>query len=164
MTSRFGQNPARVAKSRKIEKVSVASTATLRHLRSSAQKTRLVIDQIRGRRVDEARALLRASKKAVARDLLKLLTSAVANTENLPGGAGMLDADELFVTRAEVGQGPVLKRIQPAPMGRAFPIHKRTCHVTLELGTLGAAKAPAKRGGRRRTNPSSPAPGAAATS
>jgi len=150
VSARFGQNPDRVAKARKGAKVSVASSATLRYLRSSAQKTRLVVDQIRGRRVDEARALLRASKKAVARDLLKLLTSAVANTENAPGGAGMLDAEELYVTRAEVGEGPALKRIQPAPMGRAFPIQKRTCHVTFELGTLGTTQPAPKRRANRR--------------
>ena len=159
MTTRFGQNQAKVKKARHADKVNVASSATLRYLRASAQKTRLVVDQIRGRRVDEARALLRASNKAVARDLLKLLTSAVANTENSPGG-GMLDAEELYVTRAEVGQGPVLKRIQPAPMGRAFPIHKRTCHVTFELGTLGAAQPAPRRRTRRTTTNTAGAPAA----
>lgn len=161
MTARFGDHPDRVKKAVAGSKASIASTATLRYLRSSAQKTRLVIDQIRGRRVDEARALLRVSKKAVARDVLKLLTSAVANTENAPGGAGMLDAEELYVTRAEVGEGPSLKRIQPAPMGRAFPIQKRTCHITLELGTLGETRPASsrRRGGRR-----SPAAGAPAAS
>lgn len=113
--------------------VSVAGRATLRYLRAPAQKTRLVIDQIRGRKVDEAFTMLRFSKKSVAADVLKLLRSAVANTENNPDAA-MLDPDELWVTRAEVGEGPIIKRIQPQPMGRAFPIHKRQCHVTLEVG------------------------------
>jgi large subunit ribosomal protein L22 len=146
--------PARIAYARKAKKLTVVSEATLRHLRSSAQKTRLVVDQIRGRRVDEARAVLQASRKAVARDLLKLLLSAVANTENRQDLMAMLDADQLVVTRAEVGDGPVLKRIQPAPMGRAYPIRKRSCHVTLELGgippTGGAATGKAASGKRSR--------------
>ena len=117
---------------RRVE-VTLAGKATLRYLRAPAQKTRLVIDAIRGRRVDDAFAFLKTSRKSVAGDLLKLLTSAVANAENAPDAA-MVDVDELWVTRAEVGEGPVLKRIQPAPMGRAFPILKRQCHVTLEVG------------------------------
>ena len=148
MSIRPSQDPARVARARKSTALTVASLATLRYLRSSAQKTRLVVDQIRGKRVDEARALLKTSRKSVARDVLKLLMSAVANTENRPEAAGMIDQDELYVTRAEVGEGPAMKRIQPAPMGRAYPIRKRTCHVTLELGSLGAPKKPAARGGR----------------
>ena len=121
--------------SRRGRKVSQLTRGRLRYLRASAQKTRLVVDQIRGRRVDAARALLRNSRKAVARDVLKLLMSAVANTENR-AEAGLVDTDELFVTRAFVDEGPVAKRIQPAPMGRAFPILKRSCHVTIELGTI----------------------------
>jgi large subunit ribosomal protein L22 len=148
---RAGQAPARVAAARKMSQLTVASTAKMRYLGSSAQKTRLVVDMIRGHRVDEARALLRNSRKAVARDILKLLMSAVANTENAPGGAGMIEPEELFVTRAEVGEGPMQKRIQPAPMGRAFPIHKRSCHITLELGTLASVKAPVRAGRGRRT-------------
>ena len=117
--------------------VTVASTARMRYLGSSAQKTRLVVDQIRGKRVDEARAYLRSCRKSVAHDILKLLMSALANTEARPDKAAMIDADELVVTRAQVDQAPSLKRIQPAPMGRAYPILKRYCHVTIELGTLG---------------------------
>jgi large subunit ribosomal protein L22 len=139
---RQGQGPARVSRARKGGTVTVASSAKLRYLRSSAQKTRLVVDQIRGRRVDDARALLFASRKSVARDVLKLLMSALANTENRPEVMSMVDVDDLYVTRVEVGDGPVLKRIQPAPMGRAYPIHKRSCHVTIELGSLGGSPAP----------------------
>lgn len=123
----------RGARKRRAE-ILVAGRATLRYLRAPAQKTRLVIDQIRGKRVDEAFSILRFSKKSVSDDVLKLLRSAVANTENSPDAA-MIDPDELWVTRAEVGEGPLIKRIQPQPMGRAFPIHKRQCHVTLEVGT-----------------------------
>ena len=118
-------------------KVTVASSARMRYLGSSAQKTRLVVNQIRGKRVDEARAFLRNCRKSVAHDILKLLMSALANTEARPDKAAMIDADELVVTRAQVDQAPSLKRIQPAPMGRAYPILKRHCHVTIELGTVG---------------------------
>ena len=151
MSTRSGQVPARLARARKKSEVTVASSATLRHLRSSAQKTRLVVDQIRGRRVDEARALLRASRKAVAHDLEKLLRSALANTENKPEVMAMIDADELVVTRVEVGDGPMMKRTQPAPMGRAYPIRKRSCHVTIELGSIArpAARAAKPSSGRR---------------
>jgi large subunit ribosomal protein L22 len=106
--------------------------ARLRYLGTSAQKTRLVVDQIRGQQVDSAFAFLRHCKKGVAVDILKLLRSAVANTENGPEAA-MLDTADLYVSRAQVDQGPSLKRIQPAPMGRAYPILKRQCHVTIEL-------------------------------
>ena len=109
-----------------------AGRAKLRYLGTSAQKTRLVVDQIRGQQVDSAFAFLRHCKKGVAADILKLLRSAVANTENGPEGA-MLDTADLYVSRAQVDQGPSLKRIQPAPMGRAYPILKRQCHVTIEL-------------------------------
>ena len=113
----------------------------MRHLRASAQKTRLVVDVIRGMRVDDARAYLKNSIKRVARDVLKVLQSAQANTESRPEAAAMFDADDLFVTRAVVDEGPIMKRSQPAPMGRAYPIHKRTCHVTIELGSIGSAPA-----------------------
>ena len=106
----------------------------MRFLRVSAQKTRLVVDQIRGRRVDDARAYLRSCRKAVARDVYKLLMSAVANTENSERAA-LVDTEELYVTRAHVDGGPMAKRAQPAPMGRQYPIMKRHCHVTIELGT-----------------------------
>ena len=145
MSPRMSQAPARVARARKSASLTSASSATLRYVRSSAQKTRLVVNQIRGQRVDEARALLMASRKAVARHVLKLLLSAVANTENRPDVKAMADVDELYVTRVEVGDGPAMKRIQPAPMGRAYPIRKRTCHVTIELGSLGKAVATAPR-------------------
>ena len=143
MSSRMTQAPARVARARKGSTLTSASSATLRYLRASAQKTRLVVDQIRGHRVDAARAMLMASRKAVARQVLKLLQSAVANTENRPEVMAMADVDELYVTRVEVGEGPSMKRIQPAPMGRAYPIIKRTCHVSSELGSLGKTAVPA---------------------
>jgi large subunit ribosomal protein L22 len=120
----------------------VVSRARLRYLRGSAQKARLVVDQIRGKRVDEAGDLLKASPRRAARHVYKVLMSALANTENAPDAA-MIDTDDLQVVRAWVDEGPFMKRIRPAPMGRAFPIHKRTCHVTLELGTYPRRRAAA---------------------
>jgi len=114
----------------------VIARATLRYLKGSPQKTRLVANEIRGKRVDEARAYLRACRRSVAADILKLLQSAVANTESSKEAA-MVDADELRVHRILVDRGPMQKRIQPAPMGRAYGILKRTCHVTIELGSSG---------------------------
>jgi large subunit ribosomal protein L22 len=106
------------------------SKAVLKHLRSSAQKTRLVINQIRGLDVNRALAQLNESPKAVARDVSKVLRSAVANAQN---GDQRVDADTLFVSGAWVDAGPMLKRIRPATFGRAFQILKRSCHVTVEL-------------------------------
>jgi large subunit ribosomal protein L22 len=104
--------------------------ARMRYLRSSAQKTRLVVDQIRGLGVNQAVALLRESPKSAARDVVKVLRSAVANAEK---GDQRVDADTLYVSRAVVDGGPSIKRIRPATFGRAFRVLKRTCHVTLEL-------------------------------
>lgn len=107
-----------------------ASSATLRYLRSSAQKTRLVVDQIRGLDVNRALAQLDESRKAVARDVSKVVRSAVANAQK---GDQRVDADALFVGRAWVDEGPTMKRIRPATFGRAFRIMKRSCHITVEL-------------------------------
>ena len=106
------------------------SAATLRHHRGSAQKMRLVIDQIRGRNVDEALGLLRCSAKEVARPIEKLLRSAVANAVS---AEEKRDVDTLFVGEAYVGPGPSLKRVRGRAFGRAFRILHRTCHVTVKL-------------------------------
>lgn len=124
------------AKSRAKSKPQIVSTAKLRYLRGSAQKARLVVDQIRGKDAEVARSWLRNSDKAVARHVLKLLQSAIANTENAEDAT--IDVDELKVVGVWVDEGPVMKRIRPQPMGRAFPIMKRTCHVTLQLGSYPA--------------------------
>ena len=107
-------------------------TARLRYLRASPQKVRLVADQIRGKGVQEASDLLLLSKKAAARDLAKLLKSAVANAENREEG---VDVDRLFVKEVFVDGGPVFKRIRAQPMGRAFQILKRQSHITIKLDT-----------------------------
>lgn len=105
-------------------------TARLRYLQASAQKVRLVADQIRGRGVQEAANILLLSKKAAARPLSKLLKSAIANAESRDD---QLDLDRLYVKEIFVDGGPALKRIRPQPMGRAFRILKRQSHVTIKL-------------------------------
>ena len=106
------------------------ATATLRYLKVAPQKVRLVADLIRGKKVDEALSILRFTKKSSAKDLEKLLRSAVANAEN---GEAAVDADELVVSKIYVNEGPREKRIQPAPMGRAYRIQKRQAHVTVHV-------------------------------
>jgi large subunit ribosomal protein L22 len=109
----------------------LVSSATLRYLGTSAQKARLVVNLIRGRNVGEALSTLRFTKKAVASEIAGLLDSAVANAHQKRQD---IDVDRLFVHTAFVDGGPSQKRIQPAPMGRAFRILKRSCHVTIGLG------------------------------
>jgi len=99
-------------------------TAKARYVRVSPRKVRLVADQIRGHDVSEARALLNFSPRGAARDLSKLLESAVANAENQHD----LVADEL-----RVDTGPTIKRFRPRAQGRATPILKRTSHLTVAL-------------------------------
>lgn len=106
------------------------TTARLRYHRGSAQKVRLVADLIRGRGVEDAAGILARTNKAAARPLAKLLKSAVANAEHAASG---VDVDRLYVKEILVDGGPGLKRIRPAPMGRAFRILHRTSHVTIKL-------------------------------
>ena len=98
---------------------------------SSARKARLVCDHIRGKSVPEARALLAFAPRGVAKDWAKLLDSAVANAENNHELVG----DELHVKVVYADEGPTLKRFRPRAMGRATPIHKRTSHLTIMIGT-----------------------------
>jgi len=104
--------------------------AKLRYSRISPQKCRLVADQVRGMRVDQALETLEFSPKKAAGILKKILESAIANAEHNEGA----DIDELYVTRVMVDQGPTLKRIQPRAKGRANRILKRTSHITLAVG------------------------------
>jgi large subunit ribosomal protein L22 len=114
-------------------------SATLRHLQASAQKVRLVADLIRGKDVQEAVNILGLTKKSSAKDLQKLLKSAIANAENRDD---KIDVDKLYVKEIFVDGGPSLKRIQPATMGRAFRIMKRQSHITIRLETRRAASKP----------------------
>ncbi len=96
------------------------------------RKVRLVADMIRGLPVEKAMAYLKLSKRWAARAMLKTLRNAINDWEQKTGGKGSLD--ELRVVRVEVDGGPFLKRIQPAPQGRAHPIRKRTSHIRLYIG------------------------------
>ena len=110
--------------------------AIQRSLRQSARKVRLVADLIRGRPVSEAFSLLRFSKKGAAEPVRKVLLSAVANARGKAERASeRLDEDQLFVKSATVDEGPTLKRYQPAAMGRATPLKKRTSHITILVAT-----------------------------
>jgi large subunit ribosomal protein L22 len=106
--------------------------AMQRTARQSPYKMRLVIDQIRGRSVNEALSLLAFSKKHAAKQIEKVVKSAVANAENAARSQNAtLDVDDLFIKYAVINEGPKLKRWMPAAMGRATPIHKRTSHVEI---------------------------------
>ena len=109
--------------------------AIQRTARQSPYKMRLVIDQVRGLNVNEAFALLKFSKKHAAKQIEKVLKSAVANAEQAARSANEpLDVDALFITKAIVNEGPKLKRFMPAAMGRATPIRKRTSHIEIIVG------------------------------
>jgi large subunit ribosomal protein L22 len=104
--------------------------ATLRFLRVSARKTRLVTDLVRGKSVDEAIYTLTVTRRAASEPLRKLIESARANAENLND---TVDLDELYIGEIYVNEGPTLKRFRPRAMGRATRINKRTCHITCVL-------------------------------
>ena len=133
---------------RTAERAARGARATQRSARQSPYKMRLVIDEIRGKTVNDALAYLAFSKKHAAKQIEKTLRSAVANAENAARLANdSLDVDELIITRAIINEGPKLKRFMPAAMGRATPIQKRTSHVEIEIAERPAK--PAARGGKR---------------
>jgi ribosomal protein L22 len=107
----------------------VVVRAKARYVRTAPRKARLVVDHIRGKSVDEARAILIHTPRAASRDVLKLLDSAIANAEN----NHELVADELKIDRVFVDEGPTLKRFRPRALGRATQIRKRTSHMTILL-------------------------------
>ena len=109
----------------------VVVRARSRYVRSAPRKARLVMDVIRGKEVDQARAILSHAPRHAAADILKLLNSAVANAES----AYELGADELRIAKAFVDEGPTIKRYRPRALGRATRINKRTSHMTIELTT-----------------------------
>jgi large subunit ribosomal protein L22 len=112
--------------------VRTVAHATQRSARQSPYKMRLVIDEIRGRDVNDALSYLTFSKKHAAKQIEKVLRSAVANAEHAAREQNEpLDVDALFVSRAVINEGPKLKRFMPAAMGRATPIQKRTSHVEI---------------------------------
>jgi large subunit ribosomal protein L22 len=105
--------------------------ARARYVRAAPRKARLVMNHIRGKRVEQARAILSHTPRAASTDIRKLLDSAVANAEN----NYELAADELRVERAFVDEGPTIRRYRPRALGRATRINKRTSHMTIELTT-----------------------------
>jgi large subunit ribosomal protein L22 len=129
----------------------IQGVATAKYTRTSAQKAGLVLDLIRGCNVDKALALLRFSRKHVARDISKVLRSAIANAQQKEGFGG--DVDRLYVSACYADQGPSMKRIRPAPMGRAFHVIKRTAHLTVRVAEKPqavSAAAPETKAPRRR--------------
>jgi len=103
--------------------------AQAKYVRSSARKARLVCDHLRGKSVEEARAILATAPRAVARDWSKLLESAIANAENNHELVG----EDLYVKAISADEGPTIKRFRPRAMGRATRIRKRTSHLTILL-------------------------------
>ncbi len=108
------------------------SKATSRFIRMSPQKARLVVDLIRGKDVNEALMTLKFTNKPKStREIEKVVKSAVANATQKDEN---LDVDNLFVETCFINEGPRLKRIRPAPMGRAYRYQRRTSHITIQLG------------------------------
>ena len=126
--------------------------AQAKWVRTSARKARVVLDNIRGRSVPEARTILAFTPRAAATDIEKVLRSAVANAEANHG----LDGDDLVVEGAYADEGPTLKRWKPRARGRVNRINKRTCHVTLvlaEVPELNARRRPRKQRAAEATPP-----------
>ena len=116
-------------------------TAKARFTRVSPQKARLVLDLIKGRRVEDALSTLQFTKKRIAPDIFQLLRSAVENANYLSQEKGLdVDVDRLYVKHAIANDGPRMKRIRPAPMGRAFRYQRRISHMEIVLAEKGADK------------------------
>ena len=112
--------------------------AQARFMRVSPQKARLVLDLIKGRRVEDALNTLVFTKKRVAATVEKLLRSALENANYLSSEKGLdVDVDRLYVKRAVANDGPRMKRIRPAPMGRAYHYVRRISHIEIELAERG---------------------------
>jgi len=105
--------------------------AEARYLRMSPQKARLVIDLIRGQRAGDAIQILKSTNKRAAPSIEKVLRSAIANAENRHND---VDVDRLLVTGAYVNEGPRMKRLRAAPMGRAYRYQRRMAHIVVEVG------------------------------
>ncbi len=104
--------------------------AEARYIRVSPQKARLVVDLIRGKQAGDARNTLRATNKRIAPTVLKVLESAIANAQNRNDDA---DVDRLFVSEAYVNEGPRMRRVRPAPMGRAYRYQRRMAHIVIKV-------------------------------
>ena len=109
------------------------SSATARFIRMSPQKARLVVDLIRGKNVNEALMTLKFTNKKATTEIEKVVKSAVANATKKSEN---IDVDTLFIEKAFINEVQRLKRISPAPMGRAYRYQRRTAHITIELGEI----------------------------
>jgi len=105
--------------------------AEARYIRTSPQKVRLVIDLIRGQKAGDAINILRTTNKRIAPSVEKVLRSAIANAENRSTD---VDVDKLLVTECYVNEGPRMKRVRPAPMGRAYRYQRRMAHIVVMVG------------------------------
>ena len=112
------------------------STAKATYVRISPRKVQIVLELIRKQPTDKALAILKHTPKAACEPVYKLLKSAIANAENNHN----LDPENLYVAEANVGAGPILKRIQPRDHGKAFRINKRTSHITLVVKEMDEEK------------------------
>ena len=112
-----------------VQTATLEAKATLRYARISSRKVKIVADLIRGKKVDEALAIVKFAPKASSEILEKLLKSAIANAENNHG----MNRGNLIVSEIYANQGPTLKRIRPAAKGSAVRIRKRTSHITIVL-------------------------------
>jgi large subunit ribosomal protein L22 len=111
--------------------MAVEAHAIARGIRTSAQKAGLVCTLIRGKNVNQALATLQFTPKTIARELAKVLRSAVANIQQADGFGG--DVERLYVSACYANQGQSAKRVRPAPMGRAYRVVKRTAHLTVKV-------------------------------
>jgi large subunit ribosomal protein L22 len=140
--------------------MAIEAHATAKYVRTSAQKAGLVMDLIRGRDVNKALATLTFTRKAISHDIAKVLRSAIANAQQKEGFGG--DIDRLFVSACYADQGPSMKRIRPAPMGRAFRVVKRTAHLTVRVAErpvkIAASTAPPAKTRARAKSPAGAAP------
>jgi large subunit ribosomal protein L22 len=140
--------------------MAIEAHATARYVRTSAQKAKLVLDTIRGRDVNKALATLQFMRKGISHDIAKVLRSAIANAQNKEGFGG--DVDRLYVAACYANQGPSMKRIRPAPMGRAFRVLKRTAHLTVRVAErpveiTAVPAAPAPKASRAKAKPAAEA-------
>jgi large subunit ribosomal protein L22 len=136
--------------------MAVEAQATAKGVRTSAQKAGLVCELIRGKSVNQALATLQFTRKTIAREIAKVLRSAVANLQQQDGFSG--DVERLYVSACYANQGPSLKRVRPAPMGRAYRVVKRSAHLTVRIaerplkiakvGAEGESAPPPRRSGR----------------
>jgi large subunit ribosomal protein L22 len=137
--------------------VADATTSTVRaearYVRCSARKARVVLDHVRGRSVPEARTILAFTPRAAARDIEKVLSSAVANAEANHG----LDGDRLVIESAYADEGPTLKRWRARARGRVNRIRKRTCHITIVVRQHEEVSRPRKQAAAPETAAAAPA-------